>query len=607
MKALPIRSAFAALACGVVCGTLADLRADVIDTVWNAQRARAEREKPANAARVRALGAKGDVAFFAVPAMSDVMRLDDTWPTDGVYGGTVRCVLAQDEFESCSFELFSFKDMDGVELKVDLPVPHDLRVVKLWFQNANAWVSYFDDIGLKLTPEFLLHDESLVRVVKGATPANYGRQLVDGKERYAWISAPKGLEPNVFDPFNDGFADAPEMRPVALEKNSFKQFFLTLHPPKGFKPGVYKGKVVASHKGKTLAEVPLAVRVLPFELPMPRGYYDLSKPYLHSCMGSMPNYERLVKDFGGDLAKAKKAFRSWLQSLYDHSLFHAPSLNQKNEWCLPMLREIGFPLDIMIGDMIGFSWPGLNFGGRLRYNQVVELRECAQRTHEFYQRTLGHNNILCALGDEQNPAFVSAHREFFKEFEKFGMRIGTSGHTQMYYKGGYAYGFYPMAGSPDEAYLKSRPWREIGIGPIGFYASQHTGTENPQFTRRQHGLGGWLNGLTMSFNYEWAIGPFNDRVYGTYRPMAITYANGQGLMETIEYAGFREACDDVRYATYLKQLAQECVDSKDVAKTIPARKALQYLALLDRERMDLNVVRIEMIEHVLKLRKALGR
>ena len=108
MKALPIRSAFAALACGVVCGTLADLRADVIDTVWNAQRARAEREKPANAARVRALGAKGDVAFFSVPAMSDVMRLDDTWPTDGVYGGTVRCVLAQDEFESCSFEFLIY-------------------------------------------------------------------------------------------------------------------------------------------------------------------------------------------------------------------------------------------------------------------------------------------------------------------------------------------------------------------------------------------------------------------------------------------------------------------------------------------------------------------
>ena len=592
---------------GVGCCLAGDLCADVVDTVWNAQRVRAEREKPANAARVRALGAKGDVAFFAVPAMSDVMRLDDTWPTDGTFGGTVRCVLAQDEFESCSFQLFSFKDLDQVELKVDLNVPHDLRVVKLWFQNGNGWVSYFDDIGLKLTPELLLHDEDLVRVEKGNAPANYGRQKVGGKEKYVWISAPKGLEPHVFDAFNEGFVDAPSMRPVALEKNSFKQFFLTLHPPKGFKPGAYQGKVTVSRKGATLAEIPLAVRVLPFALPMPRGYYDLSKPYLHACMAAMPNYENLVGSFGGDTAKAKKAFRSWLQSLYDHSVFHTPVLNPQNEWCLPMLREIGFPLDVAIGDMIDFSWPALNFGGRLSYDKLVGLRESAQKTHEFYQRTLGHNNVLCALGDEQGAAFVTAHREFFKEFEKYGIKIGTSGHAPMYYKGGYAYGFYPMAGSPDGAYEQSRPWREVGIYPIGFYASQHTGSENPQFTRRQHGLGGWLNGLTMSYNYEFATGSFNDRANSLYKPMVISYANGEGLMETIEYAGFREACDDIRYATCLKLLAQEALATKDVAKTVPAKKALQYLALLDRERMDLNVVRMEMIEHILKIRKALGR
>lgn len=592
---------------GVGCCLAGGLSADVIDTVWNAQRVRAEREKPANAARVRALGAKGDVAFFAVPAMSDVMRLDDTWPSDGKFGGTVRCVLAQDEFESCSFQLFSFKDLDQVELKVDLPVPHDLRVVKLWFQNGNGWVSYFDDIGLKLTPELLLHDENLVRVAKGDAPANYGRQTVDGRERYVWMSAPKGLEARAFDPDNAGFVDAPSLRPVALEKNAFKQFFLTLHPPKGFKPGAYAGQVTVVRKGETLAKIPLAVRVLPFELPLPRGYYDLSKPYLHSCMGATPGLDRLLLRFGGDEARAKKVYRSWMQSLYDHSVFHAPVVTPRDAACVPVLREIGFPLDVVFGEIVGFVWPGLNFGGRLRYEQFAGLRDCAQKTHDFYTKALGHANVICGLGDEQGAAFMVAHREFYKYYEQLGIKIGTAGHAAMLYKGGYVYGYYPMAGEPGAAYEQSRPWREIGIGPIGFYASQHTGSENPQFTRRQHGLGGWLNGLTMSFNYEWAVGSFNDRANDLYKPMVIAYSNGEGLMETIEYAGFREACDDIRYGTCLKQLAQEAIDTKDAAKGETAKKALQYLALLDRDRMDLNVVRMEMIEHILKLRKALGR
>ena len=206
--------------------------AGVEDTVWNAQKERARVLKPANAKRLRAAGAKGNVAFFAVPAMSDLMRLDDTWPDDGALGGTVRCVVAQDEFEACSFELFAFRDLDEVELSVDLALPNDLRVVKLWFQNGNGWTSYFDDVGLKLVPELLLHDENLIRVTKEkGGPANHARVRRDGKDTWVWISSPKEMnpkeEPWQYDP---GFADADRLLPVSLWKDSFKQFILTVHP-----------------------------------------------------------------------------------------------------------------------------------------------------------------------------------------------------------------------------------------------------------------------------------------------------------------------------------------------------------------------------------------
>ena len=593
------------MAAAVAAGSLAAAADDPVDTVWNAQKARAARTMPANAARVKALGAKGDVAWFAVPAMSDVMRLHDTWPEDGQFGATVRCVLAQDEWESCSFELFAFRDFEGVELKVEgIPFEHDLRVVKLWFQNGNGWTSYFDDAGLKLVPELLLHDENLIRVETEGPAANYARVRKGGKDTFVWISAPRGLDANAFDPYDPGFADAPALLPVRLGKNAFKQFFLTLHPKKDQKPGVYSGKVVVSCKGAKLAEIPLAVRVLPFALPLPRGYRNLDQKFIFGCMGAQANYSRIVMAMGGDETRAKKCFRAWMQSLYDHSVFHAPCVTEENAWCVPMLREIGYPLDPLFGTSFA-PWFGLNFGGRMSYEQLMAHKDSADKCHRFYQDTVGHNNILVGHGDEQGAAFVTAHREFFPFYSDYGIRLGCAGHLPLLVKGGYAYGFYPMAGEPDVAFEKARAWHDIDPDiPVGFYASQHTGCENPQFTRRQHGLLGYLNGLTMVFNYEFATGSFNDRANDLYKPMVIAYANGDGLMETIEYAGFREACDDIRYATALKLLCRDALAGKDVKteRKMAARRALQFLAMLEPTTMDLNVVRMEMIRYILEIK-----
>lgn len=585
-----------------------------VDTVWEAQKERAKTTMPANAARVKAeLAAAGKkdakVAFYAVPAMSDVMRIPDVYPFDGKLGGEVRATLAQGEFESASFELFAFEDMNGVELKVsDLKGPGgtlaaDLRVVKTWFQNGNGWVSYFDDVGLKLTPELLLHDENLIEVDLDHA-ANYARVMKDGKATKVWISAPKGLDANTFDPYDPGFRDADVIQPVKLAKNAFKQFFLTFHAAKNQKPGVYRGTITVRRGGIALAEIPVATCVLPFALPMPRGYQNYDQLYFYSCMGSMPNREQLVLRCGNDKKRGEASFRNWLQSLYDHSVFHGVTLGPGNVDCLPLLKEIGFPLNPLSGDLM-VPWFGLNFGGRMSFQQLMSTKDGAEKCKAFYDKYVPGAQILCGHGDEQGTAFVTAHREFFKYFNEKGIKVGCAGHDALMLKGGYAYGYYPMGGSPDTL-EKARPWHELGNEPVGFYASQHTGSENPQFVRMQHGMLGYLSGLTMTFNYEFAIGSWNDRVDELYKPMVITYSCGDGLMETIQYAGFREGCDDIRYATYLKGLCFEAEKSGKIAASIAARKALQYLALLKHDKMDLNAVRAEMIEYILKIRAELG-
>jgi hypothetical protein len=570
------------------------------NVIYHKQKARAARAMPANRARVTAdLEAAGrpsaGIAWYAVPAMSDVMRLADTYPEDGEVSGELQALIAQNEFEPVSFQLFAFDNLDGVKLAVsDLMGPGgakiggkdlDLRVVKVWFQNGNAWLSYFDDPGLKLVPELLLHDENLIKVDL-EKEANYARVLEDGEEKWVWISSPRDYGSNGFDPRKEAFHDAETIQPVALQRDAFKQFILTIHAGKGQKPGTYRGKVSVAKGGKSLAEIPVAVRVLPFELPLPATYYDIDKPFVITVMGAN----------GGDDPKM-------LQDYYDHGMYHVGFKHDKET--VALMRKIGFPLDWVFSSA-HIPWFCLNFGGRLSFDNVVTAKFGAEELASYWDNLVGHHNVLTAYGDEAGANFVSAHRECFKFFFDKGIKMGCAGHDPLFFKGGYIYENMPLGTDPDDRNRIDR-WNQVGDKYLAFYACQHTGSENPQFVRYQHGLLGYLSGLSMVDNYEFATGPMNDRADEVYRPMVITYRNGDGLMETIQWSGFREGVDDMRYMTCLKRLAREAAEKGDTDARLTAKKALQFISLLPRDKPDLNAIRTETIMHILKIRKALEK
>ncbi len=118
----------------------------------------------ANAVRVAADLARqptpaGQTVHYAVPPMSEKQRLPDAYPLDGVVNAPVRIIAARDEYEAGSFvvyplsslgkvtcELGAFTSADGKVFPKD---NLDLKVVKVWYQNRNAWYSYFGDTGLK--------------------------------------------------------------------------------------------------------------------------------------------------------------------------------------------------------------------------------------------------------------------------------------------------------------------------------------------------------------------------------------------------------------------------------------------------------------------------
>lgn len=545
------------------------------------------------------------VLFYAVPAMSDIMRVPDVYPKDGRLNGELRIVAAKNEFEPASFQLYSFDNLKNVTFNVPaLKGPNgavlpqsalDLKVVKVWFQNGNAWQSYFADPGLKLVPELLLYDENMIKVDMKEV-ANYARLKDKENERYEWISAPNYLEPGKFNPLRKEFTDADTLQPVVLNAGEFKQFFLTVHVPENQPEGTYRGTIEVSAENGRIADIPVALRVLPFVLPLPKTYYDIEKPFVVSFMGTS-HLSGMTTRLSGDKEAALKLYRKYMIKQRNHGLLHPDTDHTEESFAL--IKELGFETKPLFGKNF-LPWFGKNFGGRLTFDNYMTAKNSARLTSEYYKKHFGHNDLLLSYGDEQGAAFVATHRNFHRYFIEYGMKLGCAGHGQLMYKGGYVYGVHPLGGYPDDK-DRIRPWNELGDRYVGFYAGQHTGAENPQFIRRQHGLLGYLSNLSMVYNYEFATGSWNDRATNLYRPMVVAYLNHGGLVDTLQYEGFREGIDDMRYATKLKQLIKEAEASGNVGRKVEAGKASQYLALLKGDEMDLEQVRAEIIEYILKL------
>jgi hypothetical protein len=574
----------------------------------------------ANAVRVAAdLAARGNpdvpLACYAVPAMSDRMRLADAYPADGALFAPVRVIATPGEYEPASFVVYPLADVGKATFTVGalkqanggtIPADRlDLRVVKVWYQNGNGWISYFMDTGLHLTPELLLHDEDLVRV-DTAAQANYARVgNSDGTYRHHWITPPKVLD-SIYDergkhytfrPMKEDFEDAATLQPVALEAGVFKQFWLTVQVPGDAAPGRYTGAITVAAAGQPrLAEIPVVLRVLPFTLPEPKTYFDAERDFLVSTYNYV-TYDILLSENGNDFDLATRQYLGILKNMRRHNIATykvrgTPGDDLRRQ--LELAREAGMRMDVIIGS-------SMRVGRDTTHEGLLATRRYAEETRDFFLKQLGHINVYLQSGDEPGPSWIVSMRPHWKIYQDLGFKFYTAGHEALYHKGGYIYDMHPAATFPESA-EQTRKWNEIGHAYVGWYAAQHVGVENPAYIRKQYGLAPYRNNFSMLCNYSFSMNPWNDLAKDTYKPMVFAYCTRGELVDTMAWEGFREGVDDIRYATRLRQLALEARDAAGgIERRYAGRKALQYLADLDVTGGDMNTARLEIIERILQL------
>ena len=374
------------------------------------------------------------IVRFAVPATGEGMVLPDSLPREAVQDAPCAMVAARGEYEGGSFVLRSDADLGKVDMKVSdlknekgdvLPASElDLTTVKVWYQNGNAWISYFQDPGLKLCPELLLHDEDLVKV-DTEKKGNWARITAkDGSLSYFWLTAPRGIHQRnpdfragrIDDAFlcmQPGFSDAPTFAGATLEKGKNKQFMLTAHVGKDVKPGLYTGTIAVTTRkdGALVHEVPVALRVLDFELPAPKAYDDVTKDY-RTQFCEYVGIEWIRCSNGNDEELAEKQLEAIIRDFVRHNET-TPSFNDSVKY-----REMAMKA--------GMDFTGAYMGSMVATDNA-EARYAARKKARELDRQFGfHRGMLLSWGDEYRLHVLRGIRDMVEIYHDEGFTFAVN-------------------------------------------------------------------------------------------------------------------------------------------------------------------------------------
>lgn len=533
------------------------------------------------------------------------------------------------KYEPASFVLSAVRDITGLDIRTGKlmslegsldPGCVDLRVVKCWYQNANG--------NKVLIPELLLHDDALVRV-DYEKKENYVRLSFPQGEKYFRASDPDMPADVIWDPGtynrdrtmfrNEDYPikDAPRFVPVDIPAGHNKQFWLTVRVPEGTKTGLYEGTMELVAQGKLLGSVEIKINVLPVKLP---PAFDICTIY------GMPQLNLYNRGTVRAERKTEQQFRAMIENMYAHGITHPRfNVNAKGYLGLSLFdeeiirKELAIIREIIPTDKQPFLGPSITelVGGmgspppivwKLTPEQKQELQENAARIIRFAQ-AYGYGDVYFYGIDEATGDRLAGQRELWEAVREAGGKVfvtGGKGETGNLELMGDIQDMFVSYDHPSRE--EAEEWHGLGHkilsvwNAAGRYGGRlGSGREDPEAHRRNYGLMIWKSNYDGTSYYaytEWFA--WNDFDKGkTGRSCAMVYPTVDGVIDTVQWEGYREGVDDVRYAVMLENLiAQAKQTGKKQAEAAAAEK---YLDSFDTEYGDLDQIRSEIIGHILKL------
>ena len=570
----------------------------------------------------------GPVVLFTTDPTSQERVMPDRIPEEADFSGKVDVALARDEFEDASVVAFArrgvksftleLSDLKGADGAVIPAKDVDIRIVKRWYRTGCAWFSYFADFRHRiLTPHLLVHDDDLIRTDEIRQRNFYRLDYPTGRV-YADVSNPrKGIEPWRNDlPFKDADTLQPAKTLDAPGRNL--QYFLTFHAAKETKPGLYRGTLAAIADGRRTGALEVRLRVLPFVLP-PRGgsYEDPSRDYLSHC-----NIQGSIIQ-GTTYEENRASAYAELKSLKDHNTLDVTQIWDDQERA-EMSRSLGFPNEKLF-TKLWFEpwqklWPGTAAEALTDAQRALGMRAMRRQwqVKTDYLRKNFPKSRPQVLFNSEASSYVRLsvqQRDQAEAARALGCDVFAHGMGDYYWYFSAEHQDWHVQSGVDRRLADQ--WHAVG-GSVISYAKPFASPENPAIHRRMLGFGRY-KGARMDGNMQhgvmggaasvnqFAPNPAGD---GNYRCQIMLYQQRGGFLETICWAGVREAYDDIRYATLLKRMALPLLQDGDEAVRREARRALVWLENQDGDTASLVSVRRGIIDRILTLRrllKAAGR
>ncbi|MCD4728092.1 MAG: hypothetical protein K8R46_10550, partial [Pirellulales bacterium] len=432
----------------------------------------------------------------------------------------------------------------------------DIYIVKCWWQ---AGVGIGDLRHPTFTPELLLKDPNVVRV--------------DNDKKRNVLRNPKVPR------------DAKELQPVFMPAGTAQQFWATVHVPNNAQPGTYRGTIRLEAKNAQPLDLGLTIEVLPFRLEEPLLEYSIF-------------YRgRLTSDGKGSIgseAKSEVQYLAEMCNLKAHGVTHPTCyqpFNKLLDRAIELRKQAGVAVD-------PFYSVGINTGAPTSPEALKSLKRRVRSAIAQVGRH-GIKELYIYGIDEAKGERLKAERDAFNAVHEAGAKVFVACYVGTFELVGNLLDLpiYARKLVPNEA----KKWHDAGCR-IFNYANPQVGVEQPETYRRNYGLALWKAGYDGACDYAYQHGfgdIWDDFDSKKYRDHNFTYPTVDGVIDTIQWEGFREGVDDVRYLTTLLKLIERT--KANLAKQQLAAEAEKWVATMDVAG-DLDGLRTKMVEWILRLR-----
>ena len=562
-----------------------------------------------------AAGKGGEIAFYVLRPITNEKILPDFPPVPDKVSHQISLVLCPGEYEPASFVVHAINDVSGLEVEAgDLKSKTaaiaasniDIRVVKCWYQSSQDTST---KVGRFLLPELLLKDDSLVRVDHVSKENHLKLRYPDG-DRYVAISREDGVPiPGISTiPTPDRFPvrDSEALLPVSIPTGTNKQFWITLKAPDDAAPGIYRGSIVLRADNRLLGKLSLRVRVLPF---------GLLPPYYTSSILYDGRIHPEGKDLLGYGKRPPEQLRRELENLYAHGVRNPKCSGDPGDQRLltehlRLRSEVGMENDPL--------YLSMSVGNPTSKEDLDALKKRVKAIVDFC-RERGTSGVYFYGIDEATGEKLKSQRAAWRVVHEAGGKIYVAGYS--IHDEDIAQGNFELMGDIQDLLIcahrprrdEAAKWHSKGHR-ICCYANPQFGIVKPETYRRNYGLLLWQNDYdgAMNFNYYTGGGPswgnvWNDFDGQYYNDHNMVYPTTAGVIDTVQWEGYREGVDDVRYLTSLLDAIGKARKSDIGERRSRAMSADAYLKELkdaDLRRRSLDTVRLELARHILDLQRA---